>query len=140
MKPQIVMDTNVFIAGLRSSLEASFQLLSRIDGDQFDLNISVPLIFEYEDAAKSMSRSLGLTHSDIDDILEYICKVSNHHEIYFLWRPFLRDPKDDFVLELAVEGNCESIVAFNRRHFEGVESFGVEVETPQEFLVRIGAL
>jgi hypothetical protein len=33
-------------------------------------------------------------------------------EIFFLWRPFLRDPRDDMVLELAVEAECDAILTF----------------------------
>ncbi|HKI21043.1 MAG TPA: PIN domain-containing protein, partial [Isosphaeraceae bacterium] len=58
--------------------------------------------------------------------------------IYYLWRPLLRDPKDDLVLELAVAANCEGIVTFNARDFAGVERFGLWVMTPSEFLVRMG--
>jgi predicted nucleic acid-binding protein len=52
MKPRVVLDTNIFIAALRSRREASFKLLSLIGTGKFDLYISVPLILEYEDVAK----------------------------------------------------------------------------------------
>ena len=39
--------------------------------------------------------------------------VSEHRRIFFLWRPFLKDPKDDMVLELAVEAEVEYIVTHN---------------------------
>ncbi|MBI4737124.1 MAG: putative toxin-antitoxin system toxin component, PIN family [candidate division NC10 bacterium] len=140
MPYQIVIDTNVLVAALRSRRGASFRVLSLVGGKDFGINISVPLVLEYEDAAKRIAREIGLSHGDIDDILDYICRVAHHCQIYFLWRPFLKDPRDDLVLEVAVEGGCDFIVTYNVRDFEGADRFGVRVVTPGEFLRAIGAL
>lgn len=138
MPPRIVIDTNVLVAALRSRRGASFRLLSLIGGKHFDINISVPLLLEYEAAAKRIAREVGLTHNDIDDILDYICSVASHRQIYFLWRPVLKDPRDDLVLELAVEAECDVIVTLNVRDFVGAERFGLGVVTPGGFLKAIG--
>jgi predicted nucleic acid-binding protein len=79
-----------------------------------------------------------LSRQDVDDVLDYLCSIAEHREIYFLWRPVLRDPRDDMVLELAVEAACDFIVTHNRRDFAGTERFGVRVVSPREFLKRIG--
>ena len=94
---KIVIDTNVFISALRSSHGASYRLLRLVGKDRFTTYVSVPLVLVYESTAKRQSRSIGLLHSDIDDILDYLCMVSEHRRIFFLWRPFLKDPKDDMV-------------------------------------------
>ena len=82
----------------------------------------------------------GLTHQDVDDILDYLCRVAHQQPIYFLWRPVLRDPNDDMVLEVAVESESEYIVTFNLRDFAGAEQFGVAVVEPRWFLDHIGRL
>jgi len=51
---------------------------------------------------------------------------------------FLRDPKDHFVLELAVESRADFLLTFNARDFAGAERFGIQVITPREFLAIIG--
>ena len=140
MKRQIVIDTNVFVSALRSRRGASFRLFMLLERGDFQVHISVPLIVEYEDAAKRIAREVGLTHTDIDDVLDYICSIARGHIIHFLWRPFLKDPRDDHVLELAVEAGCGFIVTYNIRDFEGVEQFGVRAVTPREFLRGIGGL
>jgi len=61
-------------------------------------------------------------------------------KFFFLWRPFLPDPKDDMVLELAVKAGCDSVVTYNIRDFAGIERFGVSAVTPANFLESIGAL
>jgi putative PIN family toxin of toxin-antitoxin system len=140
MPPQIVVDTNVIVAALRSRRGASFRLLSLIGGKHFEANISVPLLLEYEAASKRIAREVGLTHNDIDDILDYICSVATHRQIYFLWRPLLKDPRDDLVLELAIEAECDFIVTHNVRDFVGAERFGLKVVTPRAFLRAIGVI
>jgi len=77
---------------------------------------------------------------NIDDILDYLCSVARRHTIFFLWRSFLKDPKDDMVLELAVEAQCEYIVTFNQKDFVGSDQFGSAVVTPQEFLRKTGII
>ncbi|MCX7839805.1 MAG: putative toxin-antitoxin system toxin component, PIN family [Anaerolineae bacterium] len=137
---QIVIDTNVWIAALRSKRGASHRLLSLIDSGKFEINISVPLILEYEETAKRLVGEIALTEQDIDDILDYVCKVANHRKIYYLWRPFLSDLEDDMVLELAVTSECDFIITFNQSDFRGIERFGLAAITPQQFLRLIGAL
>lgn len=111
-----------------------------IDSGKFEINVSVPLVLEYENAAKRLIGDISLTERDIDDILDYICTVANRRKVFYLWRPFLRDPKDDMVLELAVAASCDFIVTYNKRDFQGAERFGLRVVTSKEFLQEIGEL
>ena len=115
-------------------------LLSMLGGDAFDTCVSVPLVLEYEALAKRQARALGLDAETIDDILDYVCRVTLRREIFFLWRPFLKDPKDDLVLELAVESESGFIITYNRRDFAGTETFGIKVLTPKEFLRKLGEI
>lgn len=138
---QIVIDTNVIIAALRSQLGAAFVLLSLIgNNEKFDVNLSVPLVMEYEDVALRPGLVPKMSSASIADILDYVCTVGNKRKIFYLWRPFLKDPKDDMVLELAVEAQCDYIVTFNQKDFVGSEQFGIEIVTPYQFLQRIGEL
>ena len=135
---QIVIDTNVFVSALRSNQGASFLLLTLIgQSDLFEINLSVPLVLEYEDVAKRPGLVPALSEQEVDDVLDYLCFVGHRHPIFFLWRPFLKDPKDDMVLELAVEAQCECIITFNQKDFAGSEQFGIVTLTPQEFLRKI---
>ncbi len=139
-EPIIVLDTNVLVAGLRSRLGASFRLLQLLGSGRFDIAISVPLVFEYEDVLLRHTNLVGLDENDIRAVLDYVCLVGQHQRIFYLWRPVLRDPKDDHVLELGVAANCEGIVTFNARDFAGVEQFGLRVMRPHEFLSQIGEI
>ena len=116
----IVIDTSVLIAALRSRRGAAHKLLLLLGQDKFVAYISVPLVLEYEDAAKRLIGEIPLTGQAIDHILDYICQTAHSKKIFFLWRPFLPDPKDDMVLELAVTASCDFIVTYNNRDFQGV--------------------
>jgi putative PIN family toxin of toxin-antitoxin system len=138
---EIVIDTNVFFAGLRSKLGASHLLLREIGRNPaFRIHLSVPLVLEYEEVARRHARALGLTYQDIDDILDYLCSVAGLHDVFYLWRPFLPDPEDDMLLELAVEAGCNRLITHNVKDFVGIDQFGVRSVQPKEFLKEIGAI
>jgi putative PIN family toxin of toxin-antitoxin system len=134
---RVVLDTNVFVAAIRSRRGASFALLSLVGQGRFQFVLSVPLVLEYEDAMKRTANRVGLRHADVDDLLDYLCQVGEHREVFFLWRPTLRDPKDDMVLELAVEAGCDAIVTHNTKDFIGIERFGIRNVRPSEFLASL---
>jgi len=136
----VVLDTNVLIAALRSKRGSAYKLLISIADDFYIPNVSVPLFVEYESVAKREGMLEGLSAEDIETILDYLLSKSSIREIFYLWRPFLKDPKDDLVLEVAVESQSEHIITFNKKDFKGVEKFGIEVLTPKEFLIKRGVL
>jgi putative PIN family toxin of toxin-antitoxin system len=131
MKAQVVIDTNVLLTALRSSQGTSFRLLSMLEGDKFQLHISTPLVAEYESVLKR--GLLALTSQQIDDVVDFMCAQAIQHKIYYLWRPVLKDPGDDFVLELAVKANAR-IITWNITDFRRAHTLGVLVQTPKEFL------
>lgn len=137
---QIIIDTNVLLSALRSDSGASFQLLRLIPDERFEINLSVPLVLEYEDVLKRPEMDVHLDHATIDDILDFLCQTGRLRINRFLWRLTLRDPDDDFLLELAVECNCDYIVTFNTKDFMNSSSFGISAVKPLEFLRIIGEL
>jgi len=136
----VVIDTNVLISALRSKQGASHKLLLLLADGVFAPNVSVPLFVEYESVAKRTGLLSGLNSNDIDSILDYFLSKSNIRQIFYLWRPFLKDQKDDLVLEVAVESQSEYIITFNTNDFSGCEKFGVKIVTPYEFMKVRGLL
>jgi len=133
---RVVLDTSVVVSAMRSMDGAWYRLLLELGGDsRFRISISVPLAMEYEMALK---RVPGLSLFDAEQLVDYMCEVGDKREIYFLWRPFLRDPKDEMVLEVAVEARAEAIVTHNVRDFKGVEErFGIRILRPGAFLLEL---
>ena len=136
----IVLDTNVIIAAQRSRRGASAKLMTLIGTGRFNIHLSVPLVLEYEEVLQRQRNTLGLFQHDVVDLVDALCALSYHHDIYFIWRPQLRDPKDELILELAVTARCNFIVTYNKRDFVGTEEFGVKIVTPKELLEELGEL
>ena len=134
---RMVLDTNVLVAALRSRRGASFELISRVGTGMFKVAVSVPLVLEYESTLLRHVAASPFTESDVRTLIDYICDVAVQQEVFFLWRPFLRDPCDDLVLELAMAARCEAIVTHNVRDFVGTEKLGVGVLTPGKFLQQL---
>ena len=101
---------------------------------------SVPLLFEYE-AVMSRPEHLqtsGASVGDIGTILDVLAAVLQPVEVHFSWRPLLRDPADDLVLEAAINGRADMIVTFNMRDYGTIPGrFGIEVLRPIEVLGRL---
>ena len=135
---QVVIDTNVLVAAMLSNRGASHRLLRLVGDRRWRINLSVPLVLEYEQTLRRVCTGGDLTGSDIDSVIHFLCAYANLRPIFFLWRPFLPDPKDDFILELAVESRADFLVTFNTRDFVGADRFGVRVISPREFLAIIG--
>lgn len=134
---KIVLDTNVIVAGLLSQQGASHQLLKLITSRQFINLVSVPLFLEYESVLKRshLIEQHGLTSSDCDVLLGVWAKYCQPVRLHYLWRPQLRDPQDEMVLETAVNGMAQGIVTFNVKDFSpAIDRFNLDLYTPPQFL------
>lgn len=100
---------------------------------------SVPLFVEYEAVATRQDHldAAQASRGDVTNVLDVLARFIEPVEIHYLWRPRLRDPADDMVLEVAVNGRADAIATFNRADFEGVrDQFGIEVLAPGDILRR----
>jgi putative PIN family toxin of toxin-antitoxin system len=136
-KVRVILDTNVLYAGLYSSEGASFQILRAIERGQIQIILSTTLLFEYEDILHRKKSELGLSEQQIEAILDNLCRLGDHQKIYYLWRPFLQDPKDDHILEVAIASQTNIIVTYNIRDFKGIDKFGIRTITPKQLLKEI---
>ncbi len=133
----MVLDSNVLVSALRSRRGASFQLLKLLRAGRFEVALSVPLALEYEAVLLRHAKELGLARNEADALVDYLCDVGCRQAIHFLWRPTLTDPRDEFILELAVAAGCEAIVTHNARDFAAASRFAVKIITPGAFLASV---
>ena len=131
---KIVLDTNILYSGLYSSQGASYKILYEVYTRNIVPVLSTSLLFEYEDILKRYQSVLNLTELEINQVLDNICYLGETQKIYYRWRPFLKDPKDDHVLELAVASKSNCIATYNIKDFRSSEKFGVKVITPKQLL------
>jgi len=137
---QVVLDTNILVAAMRSRDGASFRLLSLLGDDRWRPNLTVALALEYEAVLKRNCREFGFTEDDIDDALDAIVSQAGLHRLYFLWRPVAGDPDDDLVMEAAIASHSDFVITFNKRDFLESGRFGIECLSPREFLILIERL
>ena len=133
---RLVLDTDVVVAALRSPAGGSAALLRSIRQGQATLLLSPVLLYEYEAICQLPEHRLasGLTARDIDQVLDGLVLLAEPVEAHFRWRPQLRDPGDEMVLEAAVNGRAEALATFNRRDYGAVPArFGIEVLNPEKF-------
>lgn len=134
-KVRVVFDTNVLVAAARSRHGASFSLVNAIPSADFQLCLSVGLYVEWQDVlTRHENIPPGLTAENALGFLRFLASQSYLQDIHFLWRPFLVDPDDDMVLELAFAAGCHHIITHNVKHFHGSEKLGITALTPREFL------
>ena len=132
---RVVFDTNVLAAALRSKSGASYQLISLLFANKFKIAVSLPLYMEYLDVLlRPTVKPAGISDADILDFVDEILLQAQTQNIYFLWRPWLKDEKDDMILELAIASHEDYIVTFNLKDFRSIELFGIEAITPKDFL------
>ncbi len=140
-----VFDTNVLVAAFTSNRGASFALLDQVMDARFVLLASPALWLEYEAVLKrpEIRKMHRLTLQDIDDALNALCFHVEPVTAHFLWRPQLRDPNDEMVLEAAINGTATHLVTFNLRDFElpvqrhqkaRAKRMGPRACTPSDFL------
>ena len=134
----VVIDTNVILSGLQSKNGQSYKVLQGIRKGIVNFAISVPLILEYESILKKHLNRLIFSDEDIDQFIGYLCKVGRPVKLFYLWRPFLKDPYDDHILEVALTANCKYIVTFNTSDFKRAEELGIKSITPYDYLELIG--
>jgi putative PIN family toxin of toxin-antitoxin system len=130
-----VLDTATLVAAIRSNLGASNRLLAAALERRFTLVVSTPMLIEYEAVMTRVEHlsASGLTVDEIGVILDALAAVADPVRLAFHWRPAVRDPDDDMVLETAANGRADAIVTFNKRDFDRVaEQFGVRILSPGE--------
>jgi len=132
---RLVLDTDVLVAAMRSDRGASRQLLISALDSEIEMLVSVPLMLEYE-AVLTRPEHLdasGLTSEQVNEVLDALAKVLIAVPLWFLWRPRLKDPADEMVLETAVNGGADRLVTFNMRHLAAAaREFGIQVLQPRD--------
>jgi putative PIN family toxin of toxin-antitoxin system len=135
-----VLDTNVIVAAMRSPAGASAALLRSARQGRLVLIANVALALEYEATCVLAEHRLaaGLDRREVGVFIDAVLAMVEPVETYFLWRPQLRDPADELVLDAAVNGRADAIVTFNMKDFGAVPArFGIELLLPAEALRRL---
>ncbi len=134
---RVVLDTCVLVAGLRSQLGASSRVLFAVAAGRCTPLVTTAVFLEYEAVLLRPEQRLatGMSPEDVDGFLAAFASAAEPVELNFLWRPQLRDPADELMLEAAVNGRAYALITHNVGDFQSATSrFGVRTLTPGAFL------
>jgi putative PIN family toxin of toxin-antitoxin system len=140
IRVRIVLDTSALVAALRSPTGASAELLRLAVRGRLTLLASAALAIEYESVCSRKEHRLaaGLSEQEVRQFLDAVTDLIEPVEIWFLWRPQLRDSGDELVLDTAANGRADAIVTFNKRDFGTAPGrFGIGLLLPSEALMRV---
>jgi putative PIN family toxin of toxin-antitoxin system len=134
------LDTDAIVAAMRSPTGASAAIIRKARRGKIALLLSVPLAMEYEAVCVRPEHQLaaGLSEQEVRIFVDAVIAIAEPVKIHYLWRPQLRDPSDEMVLEAAVNGRANLLITFNVRDYGTAPArFGIEVMTPREAVERI---
>lgn len=102
---------------------------------RFDFALTIALYTEWQAVlTRPEHMPSGVSVDSALAYLRYLASIAHLQDVHFLWRPFLRDPDDDMVLECAVASGSQYIVTHNIRDFRRVTELTVQAITPADFL------
>jgi putative PIN family toxin of toxin-antitoxin system len=136
---RVVLDTSVVVAALRSRRGPANKVLRMVALRELIPLVTPSVFLEYEDVLKRPEQRLahGLSIVEIDDFLAELAALMRAVEIHYQWRPQLRDPSDEMILEAAINGRADAVVTYNAKDFAGIQQiFGIRVMSPVELIGR----
>lgn len=143
MRFRLVLDTNVLVTALCNRNGASHLLIRWALADKISLLASPPLWLEYEAVLKRPEIRLrhGISIENLDTILDTLAAHVEPVHLSYLWRPQLRDPNDEMVLETALNAAADALVTFNTKDFaDAARRFSLKLAAPAECIKLTGGL
>jgi putative PIN family toxin of toxin-antitoxin system len=133
-----VVDTNVFVSAILSPDGASREVIRRCLIGRLTPLMGTTLLSEYEDVVgrDTLFEAARINPAERTELLDAFLASCRWVNIYFLWRPNLRDEADNHVLELAVAGGAEMIVTMNGKDFADpqLKFDHLTIRTPRDVL------
>ncbi len=134
----IVVDTNVIVAALRSRKGASHKLVQMVRrGEILRLHLSAAVVLEYEEVLLRELVPDCFSPEEISAFLDDLILGSVRHARIAAGRPLSSDPDDDSLLELAFTADADCVVTFNKAHLRPAEDMGIDLLTPSELLQQL---
>lgn len=141
MKPVIVLDTNIWVSALLGKGGACREILRGCLRHEHQPLMGNALFLEYEalTTRKELFAKCLLTAAERETLFNAFLSVCRWVEIYYAWRPNLRDEADNHLIELAVAGGAGYLVTKNLRDFRDTELIfpGIKVVGPEKFLKEV---
>lgn len=133
----IVVDTNIFVGACMGAGSASKVIASCLRKDHTPL-MGAALFAEFNDVInrEEIFKTCHLSKEERNELLDIFLANCRWTDIYFGWRPNLKDEGDNHLIELAVAGHAQCIVSRNIKDLKSGELLfpDIVLMTPEEFL------
>ena len=134
---KVVIDTSVWISALITKESSARDVLRLVLEDKVTPQMGEALFYEYEEVMKR-TKIQNLTPLSVEEqntLLYAYLSSAKWNEIYYMWRPNLKDEDDNFIVELAVASGAEYIITYNIKDFKNAELvFKHKIITPEQFI------
>ena len=140
---RLVLDTDVLLSGLRSTVGASRVLLLAVEAGVVTPLVSVATAIEYEAVLKQAEhlQAARLNAEEVDRFLDDLVAHADQITPHFRTRPAVQDPDDEMFAELAINGQADALVSFNISDYRPadprVSRLGIQVCRPGDILRRL---
>lgn len=137
---KVVIDTSVWISALISNQSTSRELLRHSLMNRIKPQINEPLFREYESVMNrpKIQKACPLSSDEQVELFQAYLSVCRWNEIYYLFRPNLKDENDNFLIELAVASGSRYLITYNTKDFEASElTFDFKIVTPELFIKEL---
>lgn len=137
---RIILDTNIFLGACLGNGAAN-QLMRKCLEGSFSPLMGAALYAEYEDilGRKHLFARSRLDQDERDELLDIYLSHCTWTQIYYGWRPNLRDEGDNHLIELAVAGNAQYLVTYNLKDFKNMDLQFTELQiiSPEALLSEV---
>jgi len=137
---KVVIDTSVWISALITKESKARALLRLVFQAKLYPQMSEALFREYEEVMKrkKIQSLTPLSPLEQNELFEAYLSTCTWNEIYYMWRPNLKDENDNFLVELAVASGAEALITYNVKDFKNAELiFKHMIATPEDFIKEI---
>lgn len=135
---KVILDTNVIISAIQAGDQLNRQLLRLAFLGEITPLVSTALFLEYEAITQrsEVMQNCHFTAAQAEQFLDALFSVCQWVDIYFSWRPNLKDEGDNFLIELAVAGNADYLISKNIRDLKHGELVfpQLTISTPEQFM------
>jgi putative PIN family toxin of toxin-antitoxin system len=128
----IVLDTNVLVAGLLSPFGACGEIVRMVSSGELALSFDARILSEYQEVLRRPR--FGFEEEKVAVLLDYIV----HRGQAIATSPLshsLPDTDDEPFLEVTLASQAVCLVTGNQKHFPAERCQGANVISPNEFLI-----
>jgi len=134
----VVLDTNIFVGALQKNDGVNRRILELCFLDEMQPLIGDALYSEYQDllGRDKVFEKSAFSVQERQNFFDDYCSICRWVDVYYRWRPNLRDEADNHVLELAISGGAQALITWNKKDFRNSDLVLPEIAilTPPEFL------